>query len=768
MAQGVVIKERIEILQKSSTTQQVIPGSDSVYAGKILFEVPGTLLLRLGGPWWFGPSIMLGDCWVNPDWPTPLCECQPNPDGFGMDITVEKGGSSIFHYNGGDYYSLSNTPPPPEFGCGDGPFWAWNYTEDPFYYYNGGVELGPFQVGDEVTITVAVSGCAGLSYRARDTIVSCGNSNFNLAYRLSHPYTDVSCPGISTDWGEYYSDVDLPWILVEIPDMPVLNQNCLVTSVSNTKIHPGEKVGITINQLDCLGNPTPIPPDQVIDLWMNTDARYGKLRCTADSGTSIIGTQPFEFIAADSIDMDSVVVQIQAQLDYGGGGASSIGVGKDTLRSGSIMANVQMKAKNIGDASNEMKKNGLEYTIDRLQSQLNKASAKKGNEKQQQILTKGIEQLKVRLAYQTARTPAAKQSSLAKKQQIAKTSSVQEECNSTASVTIEGIELVVTPPAEKIQKIAGTNPPTMPKLTIRARLLNYDKEVSFYATFTKLQWTAPGTDPQRITTGYFEGNKTGSGEVEIPFTLPDGYIRGGDDITIDVRAIAEGKTYIKTLTNPFKIEGLNPNKSDVCAEISSVAPTTVWNYVANDIKMLQIITFLESTFRQFQTSPGFPYQGNIDKNDFGIMQINQPDNDDLIWNWKKNIAGGMNKYNQKKKSVADYIDAIKEARCWAVDGGTKKWTALQPTLQYYYADPKDSVTQIAFNPTSLIEEQIIQEIFQRYNGGVYWRWVPTDIMDPTGPGKWIEDPFKMDDATNMYGGYSIRCMEKYNGNCPCQ
>jgi|GEM_PF-3936508 hypothetical protein len=430
-------KERIEILQKSSITQSVNPGSDSVYAGKILFEVPGTLLLRLGGPWWFGPSIMLGDCWVNPDWPTPLCECQPNPDGFGMDITVEKGGSSIFHYNGGDYYSLSNTPPPPEFGCGDGPFWAWNYTEDPFYYYNGGVELGPFQVGDEVTITVAVSGCAGLSYRARDTIVSCGNSNFNLAYRLSHPYTDVSCPGISTDWGEYYSDVDLPWILVEIPDMPVLNQNCLVTSVSNTKIHPGEKVGITINQLDCLGNPTPIPPDQVIDLWMNTDARYGKLRCTADSGTSIIGTQPFEFIAADSIDVDSVVVQIQAQLDYGGGGASSIGVGKDTLRSGSIMANVQMKAKNIGDAPNEIKRNGLEYTIDRFQSQLNKASAKKGNEKQQQILTKGIEQLKARLAYQTARTPAAKQSSLAKIQQIAKTSSVQETCNSTADVTIE-------------------------------------------------------------------------------------------------------------------------------------------------------------------------------------------------------------------------------------------------------------------------------------------------------------------------------------------
>jgi hypothetical protein len=559
---------------------------------------------------------------------------------------------------------------------------------------------------------------------------------------------------------------------------------CLLVKIAKTEISPGDTVAVNIIALKN-GIEQSYPADQAFDILMNTDAKYGRLRCnsTGKEGSYLSGTQPFEFKAADNIDVDSVVVELQASLSTGGGGGGgggaigSIRNGNDTLRTHtSVMASKQATPINIGDGSNGTIRKNIELLMDSLQSGLNKVSARKSNEKQQQKLALDKEKLKAQLAYETAKTPDEKQNALADLKRISKIYSVQETCNSTADVTIDGIELVVISPkdnAKELKQIDAT--PKMPDLSIKAQLKNYDKGVSFKVTFTKLQWTAPGTDPQRITIGHFEGNKTGSGVVEIPFTLPDGYIRGGDDMTIDVQATdAEGKTYgPKTLTNPFIIKGNNPAISDVCAEISAAATSSDCDAV--DIKMLQILSYyMESTFKQFKSNPDFPYQGGQDHNDFGMMQINHPSDDDLVWNWKKNIAGGIGIFIKKGKIVDDYIDAIEEARCWAVDWGTKVLTQDQPCPKYYYADPKDSVTQIAMNPTAMSDIQRIQEISQRYNGGVYWRWVPTDIMDPTGPGKWIEDPSKLYDVpkTNkyrMYGGYSIKCMELYNDNkCPCQ
>jgi hypothetical protein len=217
----------------------------------------------------------------------------------------------------------------------------------------------------------------------------------------------------------------------------VKKPSCLVMSVSGKKIQPGEKVGITLMEMDSYGNLTSYPPDQVFSLWMNTDEQYGRLHCisTGGEGSYVYGQQPFEFIAADNIDVDSTVVEISAS--FGGGGVGSIGVvTKDTLHSGPIMAKRETQPKIIGAAPNEMKRNNVELSIDRLQTQLTKVSARKGNEKQQQKLALGIEQLKARLAYETAKTPAEKKTALASIKQIAKNSSVQEECKSTAEVTI--------------------------------------------------------------------------------------------------------------------------------------------------------------------------------------------------------------------------------------------------------------------------------------------------------------------------------------------
>jgi hypothetical protein len=180
----------------------------------------------------------------------------------------------------------------------------------------------------------------------------------------------------------------------------------------------------------------------LFSIKMNTDEKYGRLRCISagEEGSYLYGPQPFEFIAADSIDVNATVVEIEASISTGGGGASSITSGtKDTLSVyvEAIMAIVQMKAKNIGAVPNEMKRKNIELSINKLQVRLNKLIIKKGNEKQQQILAKSIEQFKARLAYETAKTPTEKQNALASMEQMAVLASETAECKSTAEITIK-------------------------------------------------------------------------------------------------------------------------------------------------------------------------------------------------------------------------------------------------------------------------------------------------------------------------------------------
>jgi len=220
----------------------------------------------------------------------------------------------------------------------------------------------------------------------------------------------------------------------------VMRASCIVLSVSSAKIQPGEKVTITIKQLDSYGNLTLYPPDQMFNLRMNTDEQYGTLRCTSNgnTGSYISGRQPFEFIAASTIDVDSTVVEIGASLWTGGGGADGIGKGKETLHiSESIMANHQTKAKNIGAISNDGTRKEIELSINNIQAQLNKLSAKKGDERQKQKLAINLEQLKGQLAYEKAKTPAEKQKSLANLKQIAIFDAETAECKPTASITIK-------------------------------------------------------------------------------------------------------------------------------------------------------------------------------------------------------------------------------------------------------------------------------------------------------------------------------------------
>jgi hypothetical protein len=244
----------------------------------------------------------------------------------------------------------------------------------------------------------------------------------------------------------------------------------------------------------------------------------------------------------------------------------------------------------------------------------------------------------------------------------------------------------------------------MPDLIIKAQLKNYDKDVSFKVTFTKLQWTAPNSNPQVITTGYFEGHKQGKGEVEIPFTLPDNYMRGGDDMTIEVWAVAGGTTYKKTLTNPFIIKGKNPTPTTLLAELGGDQYATSDQYAA--------VCMQESSFRQFY-SDGYPLQNGTG---FGLMQIDPPPNDDVVWNWVKNVQLGK-KY---------FHTAVTKAKNYQNRHGNNKIVPLP--------DPLNN-DQLNLDPNSY---EVFLQAYCYYNGGTaaqYFTWVPADEYHHE-PGYW--------------------------------
>jgi hypothetical protein len=133
-------------------------------------------------------------------------------------------------------------------------------------------------------------------------------------------------------------------------------------TVSSQEMHPGDKVDITMQQLDCYGNINPYPADQYFYIWMNSDEKYGKLQNkVGDEGTWLEGVQPYKFIAASNIDEDTVVVEICAWTWSSGGISTSIGAAVksvDTLDRSAVSDN------NVGKAKT------LELSVERLNDKL--------------------------------------------------------------------------------------------------------------------------------------------------------------------------------------------------------------------------------------------------------------------------------------------------------------------------------------------------------------------------------------------------------------
>jgi hypothetical protein len=459
---------------------------------------------------------------------------------------------------------------------------------------------------------------------------------------------------------------------------------CIVMSTSSDRIHPGESVDITMQQLDCSGNLMPYPVDQYFYVWMNSDPKYGRLRDQSGNEDWFVeGVQPFKFIAADSIDVDTTVVEIEAWAWSGGGGAARIAdVGvKDTLGNPSIAsATLNEIARKHANLEEKLKKRLAEV----------KAAARAP-----------LGPVPLGVKYKTAQANT--------KNRLVTTSEAVTDCRPIVHITItkEEPELVVIYPTDNLldQKDIDRTP-EMPDIGLRAYLKNYSGgEVNFQWNL-RVQWVGPDgrefDDP-------FPGNTTAqNSDVSTWWVNWREIIRGGDEITLDVTATTGKDVYNKTVNHGFKITGLNPYKATIKSAITESDPLAI-----------EVIIFMESSWRQFIKDYDFPLWGY--PNGYGLMQLdNSPAaTDEQVWDWKENLAGGEAHFGQTKSSALALPATYRARTNLRVDD--EQW------LPIGYQNAADFSTN----------EQILKETYQEYNSSSkYWRWKPDRLTDPNSGGHW--------------------------------
>jgi len=314
---------------------------------------------------------------------------------------------------------------------------------------------------------------------------------------------------------------------------------------------------------------------------------------------------------------------------------------------------------------------------------------------------------------------------------------------SPGKVTIAGVEpeLVLDAPRGLLSISRVPRMPTPADLA--AQFKNFTGgDVNFYWDLI-VEWTGPNG---RHTKGVYTGQGSGLNSTQAIFPIDwEGLMRGGDQVALHFVAVGGRHRKEATIQNPFKIVGLNPFKENIRAMLTLEE---------------QVLAYLESKFRQFKQDGDFPLWGYPDG--WGIMQVDPPSNDDQLWDWTKNVAEGKRRFQHEKVELArTYAQRVRNGRTWYKDGkGNRKTNdPIKKPWEWY---------KVAYeNAEDLSEDEMVNEMFQRYNGGVFFRWEPDDPNDVSTNGSWI----RLQDITKpRYGdtGHAVYTVVRkvYNGELP--
>lgn len=172
----------------------------------------------------------------------------------------------------------------------------------------------------------------------------------------------------------------------------------------------------------------------------------------------------------------------------------------------------------------------------------------------------------------------------------------------------------------------------------------------------------------------FSQTKNGTFPQAGPYIIDfGGVIIGGAfscDLGLPVQELATGAASTYNLNVPFDITGINPDKATIKAALPDLPS--------------QVIAFVESSFRQFDTD-GTPLWGP--PTGFGVMQIDPPGVVANVFNWRVNIANALALLTTKQNEIAGYVTR---------------------TQQQYP------------NATNFTADQLQIMIYQYYNSGYYY------------------------------------------------
>lgn len=290
--------------------------------------------------------------------------------------------------------------------------------------------------------------------------------------------------------------------------------------------------------------------------------------------------------------------------------------------------------------------------------------------------------------------------------------------------------------------------PKMPTVVCKAQLQNYNGgEVTYEWTYetadTFLQETPPSKNkpglplPPRHTGRKFTGQTTATGSAVSGWTVPFNTLFTGGKTELIVNATtSEGKSY-KDTVNANSILGKNPSPNQIRSGLT--VPQQVIVYMESYPKWYQ---FNEST-RNSYNKDGNPIYGP--PQGYGLMQL---DNDPAateqdLWKWQTNLNDGLSKFKNFLTAASRYATRVNNGKTWyKLPNG--EWKPYDPVAKFWYGHfIGGTYVPIPYsNAASLTSDQILQEAFQRYNGGAYWRWYPDQIYQPWSSGKWEPDPPK--------------------------
>ncbi|HUI30427.1 MAG TPA: hypothetical protein VLX91_09440 [Candidatus Acidoferrales bacterium] len=298
----------------------------------------------------------------------------------------------------------------------------------------------------------------------------------------------------------------------------------IVVQVVPSEISPGDTAAITVKQRNPDGSLTDFSPNQSFEVGIDSGNAYGTILSSGGAGGYFASvSQPFQFIAADSIGADSVKAEIRVGIP------NEIATSILPGRKGNSDQNMKAKHPTIS---------------------INVASPK---------------------------IPASRVNSVTKSHKI-----ISDESSFTMPdygigyVTIKegGPELVVIYPTDELKDEKDiTKDPKMPDITTEAKLANFKGDSVHFQWNLRVQWEG---DDGRQFDDSFKGNTTAADSNGSSWNINWDKIRGGDELTLDVTATASGKVYDKTINHPFIITGLNPTKEQVKNGLSTEEQVIVY------------------------------------------------------------------------------------------------------------------------------------------------------------------------------------------------